>query len=177
MTHHGRTATVCLFYFERNIRKWRVWSCEPWLRWFIKAESWVESGVNVGCLWRLTALTQQRAGLYNDSPSAESCKSPCARPLHRATDTFLSGDYHGWEGRQEPRGSEVLPAIRDRRAELGQIDVDHHPQPGVRCDQVPGGGEQLSLRIPGRWRSCCCCCASDRKWTRSQRLAATTTWL
>lgn len=88
MTHHGRTATVCLFYFERNIRKWIVWSCKPWLRWFIKAESWVESGVNVGCLWRLTALTQQRAGLYNDSPSAESCKSPSASCTERQTPSF-----------------------------------------------------------------------------------------
>lgn len=57
-----------------------VWHCDVWLRWFIKAESWVETGLNVGWLWILTALTQQRDALYNDSLFAERCESP----LHQA---------------------------------------------------------------------------------------------
>lgn len=82
------------------------------------------------CLCGVTALTQP-PGLYND---------PAPEPAVRRRPP-LPG-HHGWEGGPEPRRAEVLPTVRDWGEEHGQLDVDHHPQQGVRCDQVPGGGER-----------------------------------
>lgn len=77
------------------------------------------------CLCGVTALIQP-PGLYNNPPL-----EPAPLPGN-----------HGREGGPEPRRTEVLPTGRDRGEEHGQLDVDHHPQQGVRCDQVPGGGER-----------------------------------
>lgn len=112
-------ATAGCFYYERVVRKRTVWSRWSWLRWFIKAESCVESGVNVGRLWRLTALTQQPAGLYNESPAPRVVSFPPPdRSTERQTkrpDTFLSR-WSSWVRKRTraPRESSTTACPRSR---------------------------------------------------------------
>lgn len=55
--------------------------------------------------------------------------------------TRLSTDADGERDGKELRRSEILPSVRDRRAQVGEINVDHHQLQSLWCDQVPGGGE------------------------------------
>lgn len=41
------------------------------------------------------------------------------------------------------RRSEIFQTVRDRGAELVQVNVDHHQPQSLRCHQVSGRGEEV----------------------------------
>lgn len=111
------------------------------------------------CLW----------GRQDYITSHSSCNRSCRPPAALCSPTVAASRVtNGWKGGKEPRWSEILQTVRGRGQEHVQINVDHHPQQNLRCDQVPGRGEQLSsvsgrfIVTPGVWT--CSPTGSEAGW-------------